>query len=655
MKAIARQALLLIIFWFGIFALNRIVFYCCTGKLLHEVSFSLIIASFWHALRLDLSMIGYLTALPVLLYFIYFLFRKKFILASADWINYLFIILYNLAAFGEVCLYREWKAKLSMQALEHFTNPDEVFKSASLGLTLLFFSLSIIFSVIYIKIYNRKISLRPFHPGIQKLHVSDSKPNSKEYGSDPFDFAQDDIRVRLYRSTSKIFQAFLLLLCIAAFCILSIRGGLQQIPIQSSDSYFCTTPIANDVAVNPLWNIAFNIMEYENHFKENPYKDYPQADADKITRDLFVTKKDSTTQFLTTARPNIVFILLESWSAYTVKSFGGDDFAPFIDSISRQGIRFMKLYPAGYVSDQGIPAVLSGYPAVSRIAIINESSKSVPLPCINQDLKPYGYQSGFVFGGDLNYGNIRSYIYNKKFDVIKEEKDFDNSIPRGKLGIQDKDMAKEYLKLLNSAKSPFVYSWFTLSSHMPYDFPGEKKPLVKTENDYINSVHYADEALKEFFTEAKKQPWYKNTLFVLVADHSHASHKEFSVYDAEYHRIPLVFFGDVIDSSYRGKVIDNVYSQLDITYSLLKQMKLDKESRQYIWSKNMFNPFSNHFAFYCSYSGSGFVSDSGFVGFQQGVKDLIFNTLGEKKTFADSLTKCGKAFQESVYEDYRLK
>ena len=124
---------------------------------------------------------------------------------------------------------------------------------------------------------------------------------------------------------------------------------------------------------------------------------------------------------------------------------------------------------------------------------------------------------------------------------------------------------------------------------MPYDFRGEKKRLVKTENDYINSITYADGALADFFKEAKKQSWYKNTLFVIVADHSHASHKEFSVYDAEYHRIPLVLFGDVIDSSYRGKVIDHVYSQLDITYSLLKQMKLNEESKQYVWSKNMFN------------------------------------------------------------------
>jgi phosphoglycerol transferase MdoB-like AlkP superfamily enzyme len=627
LKAIFRQALLLVLFWFGIFFLNRVIFYSGISSLLQDASFSLILKSFYKGLRLDFSTIGYLTVFPLTLYVIYYVLRKKIILHTIDTFNYFLIVIYNLTCFGELCLYREWKAKLSMQALEHFAHPEEVFKSASIGLTLLFFSLSLIFSWFYISVYRRKISYTMFHA---------------------FPSIPEPLKGRAIKG-------FSLLVAVAGFSIISIRGGLQAIPIQSSDAYFCTVPIANDAAVNPFWNLVYSILQFEGNLKENPYKDFQQEEANAIVKSLYEVPKDSTSIFLTDQRPNIVFIILESWSAYTVGAFGGDNYAPFTDSLSRQGIRFTKLYPAGYVSDQGIPAVLSAYPCTSRIAIINDNSKSVPLPCINEDLKKYGYESGFVFGGDLNYGNIRSYIYNKKFDVVKEERDFESSIPRGKLGIQDKDMAKEYIRALNTAKAPFVYSWFTLSSHMPYDFPGGKKKLVKTENEYVNSIGYSDQALREFFSEAKKQPWYKNTLFVVVADHSHASHKEFNVYDAEYHRIPLVFFGEVIDTAYRGKIIDKVYSQLDICPTLLKQMKLNEESRHYIWGKNMFNPYSKPFAFYCSYSGAGFITNEGFVGYQHGLKELIFNTLENKKPLADSLTLYGKAFQQAVYEDYRLK
>ena len=625
MKTLLQYLLKLLLFWLAIFFLNRIIFYCAVISLLNGIPFILILRSFYHGLRLDLSMIGYFTAIPLLLFFFYFIIRKKMILYTIDGLNYLFIILYNLTAFGEVCLYREWKAKLNMQALAHFTNPSEVFRSASLGLTVLFFSLTIIFTFLYIKFYNRKISFQRF-----PLLIS------------------EPVVTILWKSVA-------FLLSILAFSILSIRGGLQAIPIESSDSYFCDQPIVNDAAVNPFWNLAYNMMDYQKHFKENPYKDFTQAEADSITRSLYKVDKDSTVFFLNTKRPNIVFILLESWSAYCVKSFGGDDFAPFLDSLSKQGIWFTKFYPAGYTSDQGIPAVLSGYPSVSHISIISQSTKSVLLPCIDQDLKKYGYQSGFIFGGDLNYGNLRSYIFNKKFDVVKEERDIDSDLPRGKLGIQDEYMAEEYVKTINNAKQPFVYTWFTLSSHMPYDFPGEKKQLVKTENEYVNSVTYTDKALRKFFSMAKKQSWYSNTLFVVVADHSHAGHKEFSTYDAEYHRIPMVFFGDVIKPEYKGKEIKEVHSQLDITPTLLKQMELNEEAKQYVWSNNMFDPYSRSFAFYCIYDGAGFITNKGFVGYQHNLKELIFNTTGKDTALADSLTKYGKAFQQAVYEDYRLK
>lgn len=625
MRSIFRQTLYLILFWFSIYFIGRIVFYLCVTALLKDVSFSLILQSLYHGLRLDMSMNGYILALPVLLLVLFFFVRKKFILTIIDVLICIYIVIYSMAAAGEACLYREWKTKLNMQALEHFINPSEVFKSASLGLTVLFFSLTIIFSWIYIRFFRRKISFAK--------HINlTPQPVGK-----------------------LILTGFLFLVGGAAVSIISIRGGLQAIPIQSSDSYFCTTPIINDAAVNPLWNVVSSILEYEMHNKENPYKDFDQAEADKITRSLYEVQKDTTISFLTTQRPNIVFILMESWSANCVKSFGGDNYAPFIDSLSKEGIYFSKFYPAGYVSDQGIPGVLSGYPSISRIAIINQNSKSVPLPCINQDLKKQGYQSGFVFGGDLNYGNIRSYVYNKNFDFVKEEKDFESSIPRGKLGIQDGDMATQYSAILNAAKQPFVYAWFTLSSHMPYDHPGEKKQLEQIENEYTNSVTYSDKSIGQFFAKAKQAPWYKNTLFVIVADHSHACHKNFSVYDSEYHRIPCLFFGDVIKPEFKGKNVEKVFSQLDITYSLLKQMGLQEESKQYVWSKDMFNPYTRPFAFYCSYSGAGFVSDKGFIGYQHDLKELVFNTLENNKPLADSLTRFGKAFQQSVYEDYRLK
>jgi len=260
-----------------------------------------------------------------------------------------------------------------------------------------------------------------------------------------------------------------------------------------------------------------------------------------------------------------------------------------------------------------------------------------------------------VFGGDLNYGNIKSYIFNQQFDVVKEEKDFDGSLPRGNLGIQDADMENEYLKLLNVAKPPFIYAWFTLSTHMPYDYIGEKKKITERENEYVNSIQYADKAIQHFFTNAKKQSWYKNTLFVIVSDHSHGCQKDINEYDAEYHHIPLVLFGDVINDGFRGVAIENVVSQLDISKTLLKQINPDSSASAYVWSKNVFNPTAKNFAFYPTFAGGGFVTNKGTIGYQHGVKDLIINSFEPNDKMADTLTIYSKAFQEAVYEDYRLK
>jgi len=625
-RKIVLQLVLLLIFWLFVFEAHRIVFILCNTHLIQDVEMSLLFRSLYKGLRLDLSMAAYFSVLPLLMSILFYLFRNRTFLKIIDSFNAVFIVFFVITAVGEACLYREWRSKLSVQALQHFLNPSEVFKTASWGLTLLFFLLTISLSVFFVKIYQRKFSFTKT-------------------------LTQDHSIVKY------IYVKGLNFLIIGAFVlVVMIRGGLQAIPIQSSDPYFSTKPIANDSAVNPLWSILFNVMEHLYHFKDNPFKMYEQKEAETLVNDLFKVEKDTSINILTMRRPNIVFILLEGWSASCVKSYGGDDYAPFLDSLSRDGIRFTKFYPAAYTSDQGIPAVLSGYPSASRISIISQNSKSIKLPCINKDLKKFGYKSGFLFGGDLNYGNIRSYLYNQGFDKVKEEGDFGLEVPRGKLGIHDKIMAPEFLKLNSESVQPFFNAWFTVSTHMPYDFDADVKELVDhKENNYVNSIGYADEALKSFFNTAKTTPWYKNTLFVVVSDHSHASHKDHNIFDSEYHRIPMLFFGEVIKENLRGMEMDGVFSQIDITYTLMKQMGLEQEAKQYPWSKDMFNPNSKNFAYYCSFSGGGLVSNNACVGYQHGFDELIVDRTEGNIALRDSLVKAAKAFQQVFFEDYRLK
>ena len=150
LKFIIRWFLLLILYWFLIFFIGRISFYACLIPLLEGVPLAKILQSLYTGLRLDLSTIGYLISLSVVLFSLYLLRQKKLLLSTIDSINYVFIIIYVLTFVGEACVYREWKAKLSMQALQHFMHPSEVFKTTSTGLTFLFFGFNKTMNLIFL-------------------------------------------------------------------------------------------------------------------------------------------------------------------------------------------------------------------------------------------------------------------------------------------------------------------------------------------------------------------------------------------------------------------------------------------------------------------------------------------------------------------------
>lgn len=124
-----------------------------------------------------------------------------------------------------------------------------------------------------------------------------------------------------------------------------------------------------------------------------------------------------------------------------------------------------------------------------------------------------------------------------------------------------------------------------------------------------------------FFQESRKQPWYDSTLFVLVSDHSHATHKPYWPHQKEFHQIPLIFYGEVLKEEFRGKEISKVFSQTDIVPTLLQQMDLSSE--KYIFGKNMMNPYTKPFAFYPFSRGCGYVTAQGTIATAEWMKDTI--------------------------------
>lgn len=547
---------------------------------MHDISTGEIISTFWHALYLDTSFACYFLAFSFLIFPFYILIPYKIFQIIHSSYVLILLILFSLITIAELEIYNEWGSKLSMKAVRYLQHPSEVIHSTSVSF--LIFGFAAVGLLLFVSYYLwRKIC-----PPLSALH--------------------ENIHSSIWK---KVLTVFVFILIIPVLLVLGIRGGTQQIPIQQSDVYFSKHNILNLAAVNSGWNLGQSMWDNKKNLGVNPYIYFAQDDAKKTVQEIYKTQKDTTIFVLKNSKPNIVLVILESWSADMVKSLGGyDSVTPGLEQIISEGILFENAYASGSLSDQGMAAIFSAFPAQPTVSIIFQPGKYVHLPCINTEFHQAGYNTSFLFGGQLSYGNIKAYMYYNKFDRILEGSDFDDSIPRGRLGVHDEYLYQRQLRELKNEKQPFFAAMFTMSSHNPYDMPMAEKDKLKFDSDegkYVNSVHYADAKLFEFLQSAKKEKWFDNTLFVIMADHSHRSPRHWSINQPEYRRIPMLFWGNVLKDEFKGYRNKKICSQIDVASTLLHQLKIP--ATRFEWSKNLFNPYTPEFAYFENSDGFGWV------------------------------------------------
>jgi phosphoglycerol transferase MdoB-like AlkP superfamily enzyme len=554
------------------FAVCRLIFLVYNQEEVGLAPWSEILSSFSNALYVDTSVASYILVISLFLIIIFCFSGKAIFLKINEIYTGIILFLISILVLAELPLYDEWAHKFTFKALWFLQQPSEVIHTASWIQLISIFAGTTFMTLIFFRLFRKTVVRSIIH-----------YPNN--WGN----------------------------LCFALIAIgflgTGMRGGYQPIPIQVSDAYFSHYNILNAASANSVFHLTSNVIQNLEAFE--PYTFEKPETAKNIVDSLYQIPKDSTIYFLNTNRPNVVLVVFEGWAADVVGGLGGySDIAPHFSNLIKQGISFDSCYASGNLSDQGMGAVFSAFPAQPRSSIVTVPNKYNHLPCINSEFKKNGYFTSFMFGGQLSYGNIRSYMYYNGFDKILEETDFESSVYRGRLGVHDGDLFDRQLKELQNQKQPFFASLFTLSTHGPYDIPvkdvlnwGDK------EKEYINTVHYADSCLNHFMNEAKKQPWFNNTLFVFISDHHHNSPKNYSYYSPEYRRIPLVFYGNVIKSEFRGMKSSRICSQLDLASTLLHQLKMD--SKPFVWSQNLFNPHSPEFAFYSFDEGFGWIRPEG--------------------------------------------
>lgn len=601
----------LLFFWMILFFIARILFLVFLFTTTSQYDLTQWPLSFVYGLRLDLSTAGYVMVLPTLLWITYIFLKKKILLKSILFLQGLFLFLIVGILIGNIGIYAAWGTLINARAITFLQDPEGIIASQSTFELISRLALWLLITFALLSFFKKRV-----------LHV-------------------DAVYEKKRALTSSLF--FLL------FLPLGIRGGWQEIPINESAASYSEVIPLNHAATNPVWYLLNNINKSGLN-KKNPYVFFD----DSIATQYFNQHIDRTskfTQVLDSATPNIVLIVLESWTADVIAPLNKstpENITPFFSTLCDSGLLFTNIYSSGRRTDQMFPSVLCGFPSPPNHSVARFSDKLQHLPFLSKDLSKAGYQNSFYYGGELGFANMNTFLHQAGFSSISGK---DNYLPEqiySKWGAHDEHLFNKILIESDKKKNPFFTMLLTLSTHEPFDVPGEKKYGESTEGDkFKNAAYYTDQCLKNFFESARKTKWYSNTLFILVADHGHMLPLKRDYYDPATYRIPLLWLGGPLKQEFKGKQNHQLGGQHEIAYTLLQQLHLN--ATEYAYSNNLLSQGKSKGA-YLNY-------DSGF-GWKEGDEQLVY-LYSEKKYLpythlsSDSTAILnGKSFVQKLYQGF---
>tara|TARA_R110002126_G_scaffold142546_3_gene288413 strand:- start:3604 stop:5460 length:1857 start_codon:yes stop_codon:yes gene_type:complete len=599
------------LFWIGYFVFARLFFLIYYFDKTQELNFFTILKTFIYGLRLDAAFAGYLAAIPFLLGIFSVFIHPKNILKIIKWYTIVVIIFISLLLLIDAGLYQSWGVRLDTSLLPYLNTPELMIATVSTFQLVSGLLGWILISYLFIKIFNTF-----YYKKYEKI-------NSGSWLEIP------------------------VFIIITAALIIPVRGGFQTIPVNQSNVYFSDKMFANHAAINFIWNF-FNTLTHKTDGK-NPYVYFDDETAvniiNKTRNQLLDADIDAV---LTVDKPNVILILWESLPAKIVGSLGGEpEVTPNLNRLSKEGILFTNFYANGDRTDKGIPAILSGYYPQPVKRIMRMPNKTRSLPMLPKKMAALGYTTSFYYGGDLNFGNMNTYLRNAGIENFVDGSEFDTKDWNSKWGAYDDVFMQRFAKDLSTQqKEPFFKIALTLTSHEPYEIKGEYKFGKDThDNQFRSAHHYTDQVIGDFIDFSKQQPWYKNTLIVIMSDHGHSSPKHKGPYfSPKKFRIPMLWLGGAVTKN--SKEIPTFSSQVDFSYTLLDALNGDK--KDFVFGKNIFNSSNEQYAHYVFNKGYGTLNKNGtFLYDYISKKPILDNGLHTSKL--DSL---GKAITQQSYEDF---
>jgi phosphoglycerol transferase MdoB-like AlkP superfamily enzyme len=610
MKQRLKLFLLYALYWLLIFIVSRVLFMLYSFNLSFEITtkeWFLIIA---HGLKLDISATGYIMAIVSILFLVTSFFSGKVLRWVLSGLTLVFLVFTMSIIVSDFELYQNWGYRMDATPLLYILQPKDALASVETWLIFVLFAVMIALTWFYYYVFRKTVL-----PIIEKVNKAG------------------------------ILTALLFLL-IAGLMIIPIRGGFGIAPMNTGKVYFSKNSFSNHAAVNVVWNVINSLVYKKN--TEKTYQFFEAKQAYEIFAEL--NRQSGNRQYVLQKKdPNIVIIILESFSSKVLESVGGQwPVAKNLNNLSKEGILFTNLYANADRSDKGIVSILSGYPAQPATSVIKFPNKTQSLPFISKELKKKNYQTYFYYGGDIDFANMRSYFINGEFDNLVTDESFDKKLLTSKWGAHDEFVFDRLYADMLADTGRYLKVFFTLSSHDPFNVPF-KCEIKGTDraSQYLNSVCYSDSCLGDFFAKIKKTPSWDNTLFVLIADHGSGRPGNNKVYSPEKYKIPMIWLGGALEKD--SLRIDAYGSQLDVAKTLLNQ--LDINADQFTFSKDLFDNSGHKFGYYTFNDGFGFIDSSSVALFDNTKGDTILMS----GKCADSLLLKGKAFLQVSSADFQSR
>lgn len=539
LKRLALQICLLLLLYF----ISRCVFVLINLSFFHDLTLSRFLKISLSAIRFDLATILLFNGVYIILFLLPLpLFRKQPWSGALQWF---FIVSNSIAFLFEISDWAYFPFTLKRSTTDVL---DMISRKGDFWILLPHFFIDywyaplgfIFFMFLFIKVNNKVVKYTPV------------------IGTD-------------VNSIIRLSLQIVMLLVVAGLVVIGFRGGLQRVPITNSTAL----QVADAKYVPIVLNTPFSITHSFSDDKLEEMHFFTDAELKNYFNPIKLYKGK---QFI---KKNVVVIILESFS----KQFTGlgtrKSYTPFLDSLAKKSFVCRQGYANALHSAEGIPAIIAGIPSLMDEPFTTSVYGTDQITALPGLLKKEGYSTAFYHGGTDGTMSFDVFCAGAGYDEYYGRYEYDNEKDYdGNWGIWDEPFLQYFAKGMSKMKEPFFTTVFTLSSHDPFKVPEKYRKILPSGPLPIEQcIAYTDMSLRSFFETAEKQSWYKNTLFVITADHCALLSEDPRDNDnMNYYSIPILFYapGETNNETILSNGTDEIAQQIDILPSVLDYLGYPK-------------------------------------------------------------------------------